>query len=309
MRFCAKRGAIVKTRLRQASVHAGGLVVTAVIFALGIAHPGQAAEFSCVSGDVACPIAAIHTANANGQVNTISLEAGTYTLTVVDHTTDGANGLPSVASTLMITGAGADTTIVERAASAPPFRLIHVATTGTLVLEGLTLRRVALGPNGGSGGGILNRGTLTNSILSDNAASGDSVDGGGVHNDGGTLTIANSTLSGNTVFAGSDNSGGGLYNAGGTVTITNSTFSDNTASGRFSSGGGLSNAGTLTLQNTILALNIITGPPGNQASDCSGPVTSLGNNLIGTTTGCTITLLLSDLKRSDRGSRFGGFHG
>jgi hypothetical protein len=45
------------------------------------------------------------------------------------------------------------------------------------------------------------------------------------------------------------------------------------------------------LQNTLVACNtsLDAGP------DCSSSVTSLGNNLIGTTSGCTITLQLSDL--------------
>ena len=41
-----------------------------------------------------CLIAAINEANANGEANTIRLEAGTYTLTAVDNRTDGPNGLP-----------------------------------------------------------------------------------------------------------------------------------------------------------------------------------------------------------------------
>jgi hypothetical protein len=44
------------------------------------------------------------------------------------------------------------------------------------------------------------------------------------------------------------------------------------------------------LQNTILALNSSSFAP-----DCSGLVTSLGNNLIGDTTNCSITLRPGDL--------------
>jgi len=90
-----------------------------LIFALAMAHPGQAAEFTCVSGDVACLISAINTANGNSQVNTITLEAGAYTLTHVNNDTDGPNGLPSITSTLSIQGLDAETTIIERAAQCP----------------------------------------------------------------------------------------------------------------------------------------------------------------------------------------------
>ena len=54
--------------------------------------------------------------------------------------------------------------------------------------------------SGGEGGGILNGGTLTvsNSTLSGNSAG---LDGGGIHN-GGTLTVSGSTLSGNSASYG-----------------------------------------------------------------------------------------------------------
>jgi hypothetical protein len=56
-------------------------------------------------------------------------------------------------------------------------------------------------------------------------------------------------------------------------------------------GGGIFNvSGTVLLQNTLLARNNAGRGP-----DCSGTVTSLGNNLIGDPTGCTITLQPSDL--------------
>ena len=74
---------------------------------------------------------AINEANANGEKNTIRLEAGTYTLTAVDNGTNGlpVNGLPVITSTLTITGRGAETTIIERAVSAPFFRILTVAAT------------------------------------------------------------------------------------------------------------------------------------------------------------------------------------
>jgi len=68
------------------------------------------------------------------------LDAGTYTLTAVDNTTDEPNGLPSITSDLTLIGAGAASTILERPASTLQFRLLHVAATGRLRLTGLTLR-------------------------------------------------------------------------------------------------------------------------------------------------------------------------
>ena len=58
--------------------------------------------------------------------------------------------------------------------------------------------------------------------------------------------------------------------------------------------GGINNSGIVELQNTIVALNFSQSKlfP-NQ--ECSGPITSLGNNLIGDPSGCDISLLSSDL--------------
>src|SRR5437016_1097060 len=89
------------------------------VLLLSLAPSSQAADFTCAAGDVACLIDAINQANANGEKNTIRLEAGTYTLTAVDNfftqgATFGPNGLPVITSTLTITGEEAETTIIER---------------------------------------------------------------------------------------------------------------------------------------------------------------------------------------------------
>jgi len=295
-----------------------------LIFALAMAHPGQAAEFACVSGDVACLISSINTANGNSQVNTITLEAGSYTLTDVNNDTNGPNGLPSITSTLSIQGPDAETTVIERAGNAPAFRLVHVAAAGALTLEGLTLRFGATGV----GGGLFNDGgtvTLRHSILSNNSAG---AGAGGLFNDQGTVTISHSIVSGNN--AGFFGVGGGIYNGGGTLalvnsslssnwaetcgglsggsgtSITNSTIAGNRATGD-GFGGGICGGGSMiitnstiasnharyggggfsgnaTLQNTILAHNTVS--IGSEA-DCFGQINSLGNNLVGDLTGCS----------------------
>jgi hypothetical protein len=97
--------------------------------------------------------------------------------------------------------------------------------------------------------------------------------GGGIYNRGGTLTVSNSTLSGNS--AGDE--GGGILLSSGTVTVSNSTLSGNSAS----FGGGIRNdnlgAISAKLKNTIVAANdaSVLGP------DARGAFTSQGHNLIG----------------------------
>jgi hypothetical protein len=61
------------------------VAVAALGLALALSLPVQAKTFHCRAGDVQCLIDAINQANANGDKNTIRLEAGTYTLTAVDN--------------------------------------------------------------------------------------------------------------------------------------------------------------------------------------------------------------------------------
>src|SRR5262245_46956187 len=62
-------------------------VVGAMIVFLADLGSVQAAVFQCPSGDVACLIASINTANGNGENDTITLEAGRYILTTIDNVT------------------------------------------------------------------------------------------------------------------------------------------------------------------------------------------------------------------------------
>jgi hypothetical protein len=104
------------------------------------------------------------------------------------------------------------------------------------------------------GGGIWNSGTLTmmNSTVSGNTA----TFGGGISNRLGTLTVIDSTVSGNSAegcFAGISgpcSGGGGIWNSG-TLTMTNSTVSGSTADW----GGGIYNRGVPTLTNSTVFEN------------------------------------------------------
>ncbi|MBK9092075.1 MAG: hypothetical protein IPM84_04725 [Anaerolineae bacterium] len=129
--------------------------------------------------------------------------------------------------------------------------------------------RIALNSASDRGGGIKNSGILYvfDSTLSDNRSRG----GGGILNEGGTVTVSNSTFSGNSVmeFSGF---GGGILNDGGTMGVINSTFSGNGA--YFNCGGGISNNGTLTLKNTIVA----NSPRGDNC-DSVNSITDGGGNL------------------------------
>ncbi len=231
---------------------------------------------------------AIIAANAAAGDDTITVPAGTYTLTIAGTDENvAATGDLDLTSNITINGAGAGSTIIDGGALD---RVFHVTGDDTVNISGVTVRN---GSVAGGGGGLRNDGgtlTITNSTVSGNSATGGNH-GGGLRNQSGAVTISNSTFSGNSATTGgglfnglgytvtisnstfSGNSatsgnGGGINNQG-TVTISNSTFSDNSAS---ASGGGINNNGTATLKNTIVA-NSTTG------GNCSGTITNGGNNI------------------------------
>ncbi|HRJ10324.1 MAG TPA: choice-of-anchor Q domain-containing protein, partial [Prosthecobacter sp.] len=174
-------------------------------------------------------------------------------------------------------------------------RIFEVATGKVVVLRALRLIKgqasTTAGNNSALGGAILTEGslnldrcfvsecralfgggigcvggslTITQSTLSGNSAS-DS--GGGIVVLGGSVEITQSTLSGNSAF-----SGGGIHLSSGSVEITQSTLSGNSAS---DSGGGIRSSGGsfLTLTRSIVAGNLTGG-------DIDGSFTDNGNNLL-----------------------------
>jgi hypothetical protein len=188
---------------------------------------GREVPANFIAATVGELVAALNAANANHEADTITLAAGrTFTLTAADNTTDGPTGLPVVmaAEPVAIVGAGAT---VERATAdgTPAFRLFDVAPGAALTLANLTLQGgLAAGAIGqsnlaGSGGAVLNRGTLTLSGLTvrNNTARGLAAGwtqgfglspwaataglGGAVYSSG-VLSVANSTVGGNTALGG-----------------------------------------------------------------------------------------------------------
>jgi hypothetical protein len=123
---------------RQSRRIALSMATGSIILGLAFVQPTQAATFTCTAGDVHCLIASINQANGNGQANTIHLADGTYTLTMPIGGPFLPNGLPEITSTLTILGENAATVIIERDATAPAFRILSVAASGDLTIQGLT---------------------------------------------------------------------------------------------------------------------------------------------------------------------------
>ncbi|MGO8902250.1 MAG: beta strand repeat-containing protein [Isosphaeraceae bacterium] len=185
---------------------------------------------------------AILAANADPNLTTItfapSLDGTPIVLT--------AGGDLDVSTNVTIQGNGAANTIID--ASGLGDRVLQVLPGGDLTLDGVTVTggNESTGTGGGTGGGILNDGTLavTNTTISGNMAT---YQGGGIFNNG-TLVVTSSTFSGN----GRNNSdGGGIANFG-TLAVTSSTFSDNAGQ----EGGAIFNSqGQATVTNTTISGN------------------------------------------------------
>lgn len=108
----------------------------------------------------------------------------------------------------------------------------------------------------GAGAGISVGGAhsviVTDSTISNNQATFQG--GGGIYAETGTVTILNSTISGNS--AAPFGSGGGVYMSGaGSVVVTNSTISGNSAAG---GGGGVDTFGSITATNSTITGNSAT---------------------------------------------------
>ena len=235
--------------------------------------------------------------------DTIKLPSdGLFTFTQSNDSTDGSNALPSITSTIAITGNGAT---IERsdANGTPAFRLVHVSSSGELTMEGVTVRNGSA--DASNGGGLFNRGSLTleNASVTDNSA----INGGGIENrgslrltgvtvsgntsnggDGGGIrtntdltefkaTISNSTISGNSATR-----GGGLFNTDGVTQIVSSTVTGNTAPN--GGGAGIGSFGDNVTETALLA-SIVAGNVGTDVDFVSGNAnnsfTSNGNNLVG----------------------------
>jgi len=155
---------------------------------------------------------------------------------------------------------------------------------GITVNSGLTAiieRFVIQNGSAVDGGGIYNNVgtvTLTNSTVSGNTSPFGG--GGGIYNNVGTLILDNSTVSTNTASSGQPavGGGGGIYNSNGTVTLNNSTVSGNTSP---YSGGGIFNEGILTLNNSTIRGNTADG--GGGIRNFGGTVTLQNSILAGNT--------------------------
>ncbi len=151
--------------------------------------------------------------------------------------------------TITINGKGANLTAVS---GNNTLRVFFVHFGANLTLNNLTVT----GGSGFNGAGIFNQGSLT---ISNSTISGNNTPtlGGGIVTSN-SLMINNSTITNNSAGG----NGGGIYIVGGTVTITDSTISGNSST--TGDGGGITNNGTLTINNSTIS--------GNSAAENGGGI-------------------------------------
>jgi hypothetical protein len=182
---------------------------------------------------------------------TLTLCAGTWTLT---STLD-------IPKNLTLIGAGAGQTILD---GGDAVRVLQIVTNVTVTIEDLTITNgLATGLSPLSrGGGVYNDGgtvTVRDVVVTDNHAD---FTGGGIENATGTMTLVGVAVTNNSAgFL-----GGGIYDRNGTLTLqAGSSITGNTASA--DAGGILTEGGPVTLAaDTIVCGN--SGP-----DQCLGPIT------------------------------------
>ncbi len=310
---------IIRAR-RMASLASCALVLAGAII-VAEARPAAALPFTVTQFDdpapdgicdADCPLRdAILASNASVGADTITVPAGTYTLSRPGSDDIAAFGDLDITGQVTITGAGAGSTTIDGNGVTTNDRVFDIRPGGDATISGLKITggQHPAEDGGGikvgaatlvltdsvvtgntseeAGGGIVGSGSSTVSLtgvaISDNQALG----GGGLFLNG-NAALVNVTISHNAAEA----AGGGILTGSGTTTINNTTVTGNTADSDSvlvappEAGGGIARlGGTVTVRNTIVAGNKL-GTVGADP-DCSGTITSQGYNLVQNTTGCS----------------------
>jgi hypothetical protein len=237
--------------------------------------------------------AAIAAAGNNDTINFALTYPATITLT---------SGELLISGNLIIFGPGATQLTVSGNSGS---RVFHIGMSNAVTISGLTISNGVVSAGNVGAGIYIDTAmlSLTNCVVHNNHANGGSTahgagiygfqsniaavgcvfdsnvaagNGGGVYNNGSTLTIDRSTVTGNSAL-----SGGGIFNRSGTITATNDLVYLNTAT----NGGGISNdatlgVATLTLNNCTVSSNTVsgTGAAGSQIYNARQSATATISN-------------------------------
>ena len=201
----------------------------------------DSADGTCSSSD--CSLReAIIAANANPGEDTITVPGGSFTLGIAGPGEDmSATGDLDLRESVVFQMAGTATISLLNDWSDRAFHILPniTVTMSKFVIAGGKLP-------GGSGGALLNQGTLT---LSDSTFNNNTAANGGAIANTGTLALSNSTVSNNSASSGN---GGGILSSG-TLTLNSVTVTSNNAPA--GNGGGLAVAGFATLNTSSVKSN------------------------------------------------------
>ncbi len=241
--------------------HAANFTVNTSTDAVDVA-PGNGICETAPGNRVCTLRAAIQEANALPGSDTITLPSGLYVLTLSSGDNAANRGDLDITGDLTLIGAGADTTVVD---GNRLDRVFHVFSA-TVQINGVTIQHGNSGSY--SGGGLRNEGgtlTLDYSAVVSNSAG---ASGGGLYN-AGVLTLTHSSVLSNTT----EGRGGGILNGGGTVALVNVTVSGNTAK---TDGGGIRTSSAGNSASTLLLKNVTVT---NNTADYDGDGTGAGGGL------------------------------
>jgi hypothetical protein len=225
----------------------------------GTVNASAASEPDCAKQTIAAAIAVVDPGGV------VRIGTGTFTEDLV------------ISKDVTLRGIGSASTTIQGTGSA---RVIRISSGYTVTIQHVTITGGnQTGYASGGGGGVRNSGdlTLSHCIVTGNYGE---PKGGGVANDSGAvLEIFRCTITGNDTYHAGETGlgGGGVYSAG-TLTMTDSTVSGNTAddgSSKEDRGGGLYNHdGVMTLERVTISGNSATGYGGGVNSNLSSGASS-----------------------------------
>ena len=208
------------------------------------AGPVDTSSPTTVVGDgsaASCTEAAFRSAVASGGIVTFNCGSAPVTIKVTSEVPVGKNTTIDGAGQVTLSGGGTS-------------RILHIMSAWNVATPLLTVQNLS----------------FVNGFTSDVANTSSTAKGGGaIFQDGGSLTVINSTFSHNQCAStGQDVSGGAINGQGvGTLIIVGSTFSDNTGS----NGGAVGTQDeNVTIVNTTFANNSATGTSGNPGNGGDG---------------------------------------
>jgi Ca2+-binding RTX toxin-like protein len=242
--------------------------------ALGMAAPAQAVDYQVTNLNDTGPGSlrnAMFDADATASVDRILFQS------TLSGTLAPVTALPIIEEPVEIVGPGPDVvTITGNGGANGGFFFGPGVPDAPMAVSGLTLTGAT---QGGGGGGIFNNGaslTLSNVAVTNNTTT---AAGAGIFSIDGSLVLRDSVVSGNRVLG---QAGGGVWSFDNSLTIERSTISGNTASDR---GAGVYHAGAspLSISSSTIANNStpnVAGGGGLGVNGTVGPRT-ITNTLIG----------------------------